>query len=265
MKRILALAMLAATASAPASAIVKYTFSNPAINFTYLSASYINMASLVDAFSLAQCQGGTSIDCESVNFYNDLRDIGAQTDFSDALKVTYDHGNASSYYYFTNGALGRVGQYIDGGSTLTVSRVHTTPNERGRYALNGPIGDVLYLAPHLITGTVTVPVVTPQLCSSDVVDCSGVTFVSDLRDFGSSADFGDAVVVSYNHGNGSSYFYFGDLTLQTPGSYVDTSGYHTLTVAAVPEPASWALLIGGFGLTAAAMRRRQPRFSVVTA
>lgn len=31
-----------------------------------------------------------------------------------------------------------------------------------------------------------------------------------------------------------------------------------VTSGAVPEPASWALLIGGFGLTGAAMRRRRP-------
>ncbi len=34
------------------------------------------------------------------------------------------------------------------------------------------------------------------------------------------------------------------------------SGYQLIGTAAVPEPASWAMLIAGFGLTGAAMRRR---------
>lgn len=38
----------------------------------------------------------------------------------------------------------------------------------------------------------------------------------------------------------------------------EDSGSYTLTIAnAVPEPESWALLIAGFGLTGAAMRRRR--------
>ena len=36
----------------------------------------------------------------------------------------------------------------------------------------------------------------------------------------------------------------------------DNSGGVSLNVAAIPEPASWAMLIAGFGLVGAAMRRR---------
>jgi hypothetical protein len=38
-------------------------------------------------------------------------------------------------------------------------------------------------------------------------------------------------------------------------------GNGTLTIAAVPEPASWAMLIAGFGLTGAVMRRRKAALS----
>jgi len=45
------------------------------------------------------------------------------------------------------------------------------------------------------------------------------------------------------------------------------SGTYTLTIAdaaagAVPEPATWAMMIGGFGLVGAAMRRRAGKVSV---
>ena len=45
------------------------------------------------------------------------------------------------------------------------------------------------------------------------------------------------------------------------GGYVDAT--FTLTQSAVPEPATWAMMITGFGLVGAAMRRRQR--AVVTA
>ena len=51
-----------------------------------------------------------------------------------------------------------------------------------------------------------------------------------------------------------------------PGSFGFAQAYidPVMTMGAVPEPKSWAMLIAGFGLTAAAMRRRHT-LSVVTA
>jgi len=40
-----------------------------------------------------------------------------------------------------------------------------------------------------------------------------------------------------------------------PVNHLDISG--KLSMPAVPEPASWALMAGGFGLAGVAMRRRQ--------
>ncbi|MDB5424122.1 MAG: hypothetical protein JWQ29_1538 [Phenylobacterium sp.] len=41
------------------------------------------------------------------------------------------------------------------------------------------------------------------------------------------------------------------------GSRAGNQGGVSLRITAVPEPASWALMIGGFGLTGAGLRRRQ--------
>jgi hypothetical protein len=48
-------------------------------------------------------------------------------------------------------------------------------------------------------------------------------------------------------------FILGSFSLIGPGG----SGSYELTISAVPEPTSWGMLITGFGLTGAAMRRRQ--------
>jgi len=50
-----------------------------------------------------------------------------------------------------------------------------------------------------------------------------------------------------------STLYFG----VTDGQYSDNGGQYRITISNVPEPASWALLIAGFGLTGAALRRRR--------
>jgi PEP-CTERM motif len=51
---------------------------------------------------------------------------------------------------------------------------------------------------------------------------------------------------------------FGNFSDNTVGSYDPRSGVQVIaTSGAVPEPASWAMLIAGFGLTGAAMRRRK--------
>jgi hypothetical protein len=39
----------------------------------------------------------------------------------------------------------------------------------------------------------------------------------------------------------------------------NTDTFLDYTIAAVPEPSSWALLIAGFGLTGLMARRRRPR------
>ncbi len=55
--------------------------------------------------------------------------------------------------------------------------------------------------------------------------------------------------------------YIYDESVDTVSAYVSDFGNtginYAFTIGAVPEPASWAMMIGGFGLTGAAMRRRR--------
>lgn len=54
-------------------------------------------------------------------------------------------------------------------------------------------------------------------------------------------------------------------TLRVVGSVIGTSGYSgnlTFNAAAVPEPATWAMMLVGFGAIGAASRRRRVRTSV---
>ena len=42
------------------------------------------------------------------------------------------------------------------------------------------------------------------------------------------------------------------------GTYNDVTGLSLVSVGGVPEPSSWAVMLAGFGLTGAALRRRRP-------
>ena len=71
-------------------------------------------------------------------------------------------------------------------------------------------------------------------------------FVTDTSNF-----FSSDVSGSWQLGNSSLIADFG-----TAGRYVSAT-----TSSAAPEPASWAMMIGGFGLVGAAMRRRSLKVS----
>ena len=56
-----------------------------------------------------------------------------------------------------------------------------------------------------------------------------------------------------------------DFKLLTPGGYPNVNGVQSFAIAtaAVPEPASWALMIAGFGMAGAMLRSRQRRAVLV--
>jgi hypothetical protein len=112
------------------------------------------------------------------------------------------------------------------------------------------------------------------------VTLSGAAIESPVNDGGNY--IGTAFFLSFGNGDFSEYLFsentgpFGSIAaalhIQQDGSvlavanpsgedYTQSSGLSFATiapaVAAVPEPASWAMMVGGFGLIGAAMRRRR--------
>ncbi len=123
----------------------------------------------------------------------------------------------------------------------------------------------VYLSDGFITEDRTVPVADLQSC----VVTMPTAYVCEAPIF--IVDFGTLPRVDYGAGSTIGEFSFGgsvgfpDAALLTPGFYTNGGAaqdrFATLRVSqvsgAVPEPASWAMLITGFGPIGAALRRRQ--------
>lgn len=98
-------------------------------------------------------------------------------------------------------------------------------------------------------------------CISQSLVCTAVFFPPDLAGY-----FEDTLAIETLAPGGfasQSFFYFATGAFSAPGVYADAffgDGRGRMTVSGaptVPEPSTWALLIGGFGLAGAALRRRQ--------
>lgn len=59
----------------------------------------------------------------------------------------------------------------------------------------------------------------------------------------------------------------GNYTLEVTGKVLGNGGSYggNINVSAVPEPETWGMMVGGLGLMAIAMRRREKRAPVITA
>jgi hypothetical protein len=112
---------------------------------------------------------------------------------------------------------------------------------------------------NFITGPLSVDVADLDSCLTfdrGPAPCGGVDFVP--------ADPSGADRVGLRIGTGERFFYFPLRAFMTAGLHHDDLGLFRadLTVTkfadgAVPEPASWALMILGFGLAGATLRRRR--------
>jgi hypothetical protein len=85
-------------------------------------------------------------------------------------------------------------------------------------------------------------------------------FYTGAEDFTFSASYlGNTVTAAFSPSNNQSGGFVGFLGNNVDGWESDANVESTLvaTAGGVPEPASWALMIGGFGMAGAALRRRR--------
>ena len=152
-------------------------------------------------------------------------------------------------------ALTYAGTYASAGNPSAASFRITTEN-----VLNAVGGyDVL-----AITGNVAGDVITGLVANpgqpNPTVSASG-WFVYDNVLWTAGAPWVSNPGLLFNLASGLEANFFSDtstsyhmLTADSRGLTSDSTG--SLMMAAVPEPASWALMVGGFGLVGGAMRRR---------
>jgi hypothetical protein len=136
------------------------------------------------------------------------------------------------------------------------------------FVFDDPAGSVMggwtYIAPTYVVGDADIPLA--DLVSCTAVSSLGPTSCTDQFFFASPA-FGqaDTVAIGFGTTNVEPLYYFADGAFSAPGTYnttlfgTDQQGILVVTdlgKGTVPEPASWALMIVGFGLVGGAMRRR---------
>jgi hypothetical protein len=102
--------------------------------------------------------------------------------------------------------------------------------------------------------------------SSNIADINNMGWYSTWGIFGGqqyNEDFKlDLGGVGYNDPGGPNTAISAYVRDNAIGSQFTNFVFRVDSVAAVPEPASWALMIAGFGLVGSAMRRRKPSVSV---
>lgn len=150
--------------------------------------------------------------------------------------------------------------YIDNGNgTVTFYGEHWHGDLSAPYSDNGGL--------HISDSSTTVTLQWTGVINNVSIPDMHFTGYADTHT-GNSGAYGDWMVTqAYAIGNGTYDFYTG------PNCCVDEmdSGPVTLTltgitsappgIGSVPEPASWAMMLGGFALTGAAMRRRRVTFA----
>jgi len=91
--------------------------------------------------------------------------------------------------------------------------------------------------------------------------CGPQLFIADSTSFTQGDDDYDIIGFGYNPGNCCLfiYSYFANGTFLKPGIHhsIGQSANAILQINGVPEPASWVMLIAGFGLVGASLRNRR--------
>ena len=136
---------------------------------------------------------------------------------------------------------------------------------------SGVSGNFSYTAPSFITTLTTVPVASLNSCTHQSTEfptavCGDQEFLPDFNPGYNTVFFAYFLA---GFGTGNTAYYFAENAFTTAGSYdslifgQDQFAQLTVTdlnaVAAVPEPATWAMMIAGFGIVGGAMRKTNRR------
>lgn len=123
------------------------------------------------------------------------------------------------------------------------------------YSFNAGFGSFTYDSPDFITSFLAVP--AASLKSSSTLSAFGTVEYAQFQP--TTQHPGNVEIIFTTSNAGNIFTYFTAAAFTTPGVYSDTllNRGATLTVSAVPEPSTWAMLILGFlGLGFLAYRRQ---------
>ena len=198
-----------------------------------LYASGAGGASFAPFTTFVMCGIGAALECQHSGSYPYLQ----------------RNAGASDYVDGPNGVLIPAGGFMLHPGTGSVAGVlRFSALAAGTYELNGlftrlqaPDGDGVTVAIYKVSGGITSQLFSQLLPNGAQLSTIGYSLTSNLL-AGEALDF---LITS-----GGTNFSDGTMISGT-----------IATAAAVPEPASWAMMIGGFALAGAALRQRQARIA----
>lgn len=246
-------AAITASAAAPASAAV-FVAGDSNIYMTLTtqllpSANPGNQAffrNILDGGTKAVVQFGlvqTTVSPTFVSGYYSTLGVSTTTLAAAATVTAADLNGASLFITalparsYTSAEISTIANFVAGGGNLLVSGEHnsfTSWNNNANALLTG-IGSGMQIVPDLLDAN-NLFVAQPQSTSHYLTGTAGFLFGATSRVSGGTGLFG---------------------TQSTNQTMLAVEGAIEPPVAGVPEPASWAMLISGFGLVGTVLRRRR--------
>ena len=186
-----------------------------------------------------------------------------------------EHGSSASPFNFFNGSLGALTSVtLDDHSSIGVSYQIFLNNITGSAVLHYTVADIVTTL--YSSGVFTTAASAPETVSGSTPANNSSASVTIVRDRSYSLDYalgnfvrsGTFIVMDYSSATYSAYLDPPDgpqsgYLIQPPHGFLIDNYTLTYTytpggiTAGIPEPASWAMMLGGFGMIGAAMRRQR--------